>query len=66
MAIVAVPVAAPRLRVVAAPPIFKVVAVALKRLPVVDVVVTEPPLTAMFDARVSAPAAVTEKLVPDM
>ena len=33
--IVAVPVAAPRARVVAAPPIFKVVAVVLNRLPVV-------------------------------
>jgi len=46
LAMVVVPVVAPMLSVVAAPPMFKVVAVALTRLKVVAVVVRSPPLTA--------------------
>ena len=61
--IVAVPVAAPKARVVAAPPMFKVVAPVLNRLPVVLVVVTEPPLTATLAAAVTLPVRVD---VPSM
>ena len=43
--------------VVAAPPIFKVVAVVLNTFPVVADVVMLPPFTAMFDASVTPPAA---------
>jgi hypothetical protein len=42
-----VPVAAPKLRVVAAPPTFRVVAVVLNRLPVVWLVAIVPPLALM-------------------
>jgi hypothetical protein len=55
---VVVPVVAPRVRVVAALPIFSVVAVALKRFAVVAVVVTFPPLTAMSPAVVTFPVRV--------
>ena len=54
-AIVAVPVAAPRLSVVAAPPIFSVVTVAFSRLKVVAVEVRSPPLTAMSPASCTLP-----------
>src|SRR5579884_1964291 len=62
--IVAVPVAAPKAKVVAAPPTLTVVAFVLNRLPVVLVVVTEPPLAATFPAVVILPFdPVIEKLV---
>jgi len=61
--IVAVPVDAPRLSVVAAPPILRVVAVVLKRVPVVEVVVNEPPLSAIVPAVVRLPELATVKLV---
>src|SRR5579884_1888200 len=54
----AVPVAAPIVKVVAAPPTLSVVAVALNRLPVVAVVVIEPPLTARLPAVVTLPVKV--------
>src|SRR5258708_40311271 len=56
---VAVPELAPRLRVVAAPPTFNVVAPVLKRLPVAAVVVREPPLAAIVPELVMFPVAVT-------
>src|SRR5882672_9946508 len=62
--IVAVPVAAPRESVVAAPPTFNVVAPVLKRFTVVEVVVSEPPFTAILPAVVMLPVApAIEKLV---
>jgi len=45
---VVVPLDAPSETIVAAPPIFKVVALVLKRLPVVAEVVSDPPLAATF------------------
>ena len=63
--IVAVPVVAPRVRLVAAPPIFNVVAVVLNRLAVPAVVVSDPPLKAPLPAEVTLPVPpATEKLVP--
>src|SRR5258708_18567662 len=56
---VAVPELAQRLRVVAAPPTFNVVAPVLKRLPVAAVVVREPPLAAIVPELVMFPVAVT-------
>ena len=53
--IVAVPVVPPRLRVVAAPPIFKVVAAVLKRVAEVCVVVRSPPLRAISPTVVILP-----------
>ena len=53
--IVAVPVDAPSVRAVAAPPILRVVAVVLKRFAVACVVVIEPPLTARLPPRVVRP-----------
>ena len=47
---VVVPVVAPKEKVVAAPPMLRLVAVELKRLAVVCDVVTEPPLTATLPA----------------
>ncbi len=62
---VAVPVEAPKETVVAAPPIFKVVAVALTKLKVVAVVVISPPLTARSPVSVVFPvtARVEERVV---
>ena len=54
---VAVPVVAPRLSVVAAPPILSVVAFALNRFPVEVVVVSEPPLAARLPLDVILPVA---------
>ena len=63
--IVAVPEFAPNARVVAAPPMLRVVAPVLKRFPVDAVVVNEPLLTAAVPAVVILPLEpVTEKLVP--
>src|SRR5437879_4645339 len=53
--IVAVPVAAPSASVVAAPPMFTVVAPVLKRLPVVFVVESVPPFAAMLPVTVVSP-----------
>ena len=53
--IVAVPVVAPKVRVVAAPPIFKVVAPVLKRVALVFVVVRSPPLIAISEPAVTSP-----------
>jgi len=60
---VVVPVVAPILSVVAAPPMFKVVAVVLKRLAIAVVVVRDPPLAAMFALEVILPVAKTVPLV---
>ena len=61
---VAVPVAAPKLRAVAAPPTFTVVALVLKRLPVPAVVESVPQLTATAPEVVILPfEPVIEKLV---
>ena len=56
--IVVVPVEAPMEIVVAAPPMFKVVAVVLIRLKVVAVVVKSPPFTAKSSVKVAAPVKV--------
>ena len=56
--ILAVPLVAPRLSVVAAPPTLRVVAVVLNKLAVVWVVVSEPPLTATLAAAVTLPVSV--------
>ena len=56
---------APRVRVVAAPPMFKVVAVVLKRFAVVLVVVRLPPLIAKLPDVVASPVnPVMVKLLP--
>lgn len=56
--IVVVPEVAPKVTVVAAPPMLRVVALALKRFPVAAVVVTEPPLTATLPEVVTLPVRV--------
>jgi len=64
---VAVPVVAPRVRDVAAPPILRVVAPLLKRVALVEVVVRAPPLSAKLPAEEILPVVpVTEKLVPEI
>ena len=55
---VVVPVEAPKVKVVAAPPTWRVVAVALNKLAVVLVVERVPPLTATFPAAVTSPVKV--------
>src|SRR5690242_14240304 len=57
LAMVAVPEVAPRARVVAAPPMFSVVALALKSVAVAPVVVTSAPFTAMSPEQVMLPVA---------
>jgi len=62
---VAVPVVAPIVSVVAAPPTLSVVAPVLKTLAVAAVVVNEPPFNAAFPLLVISPLVpLTEKLVP--
>ena len=64
---VVVPVPAPMVKVVAAPPMARVVALVLNREAVSEVVVKSPPLTAMSPAVVIRPdEPVTEKLVAVM
>lgn len=66
LAVVVVPEVAPRLIVVAAPPIFSVVAVVFIKLKVVAVVVISPPFTARSPANSPAPALERVNLaVPD-
>ena len=55
MLIVAVPVDAPRARVVAPPPMLSVVALELKRLAVPALVVMEPPLRVRLPLEVISP-----------
>ena len=52
---VVVPVPAPKLTLVAAPPTFRVVAVVLNKLAVVEDVVIFPPFAARFAASVAEP-----------
>jgi len=60
---VVVPLDAPREIAVAAPPMFKVVAVVLKRLAVAAVVVREPPLRARLPLEVMLPVRVEVPLI---
>jgi hypothetical protein len=63
---VVVPVAAPMFTVVAAPAILTVVALVLKRLAIREVVVSEPPLAAMFPLAVRLPLLATvNSVTPD-
>ena len=63
---VVVPVPAPRLRVVATPPMLRVVALALNRFAVVAVVESVPPFAAMLPAVVTLPLfATVNSVVPE-
>ena len=57
-----VPLDAPRLSVVAAPPILRLVAVVLNKVAVVDVVVRSPPFKAMSPENV---ALLLQVFIPD-
>ena len=63
---VTVPVAAPILKVVAAPPMFSVVAVALIRLKVVAAVTMSPPSTAKSLVTPNPPRVLIEPVLPEV